>query len=416
MADGPVSNLRTFGRHCIDGVCHCDWRITLHECEESKAMWIVNVVNIAVSALSILLATGLLLHRGIVKGHTIWNPKGPGAGILRPKPVDNMLLLFIIFNALRLLTSVVLITDIAHENWIARSFLYEIPWSIGLSGITLYLIGIAQTIAQSNSASGWLPSTGAIDAFGLIFIIAPLVVGESFTIAAGAMATKNLHLAETLIRINYSLWFIWTGGVGTSVMFAGIRLIRILRNHHKKFRQSKNYEAVKAGIYKIQLTAFSYVICLYSFATVLLLYGILRNYIMENTKGSIFLGVVWSLLAGATTLLVELAVLISPSKKENAALRTRSSSDNKTGTNNASNSSRADFNHASAYESGATDTFDNKAIMNALRAKDEEWLARREQLNNNALAENGLGNKIPKRRTSDNESQLELTSYEHHHH
>ena len=31
---------------------------------------------------------------------------------------------------------------------IIKIVLYEIPWAFGLGGITLYLIGIAQTIAQ----------------------------------------------------------------------------------------------------------------------------------------------------------------------------------------------------------------------------------------------------------------------------
>ena len=124
------------------------------------------------------------------------------------------------------------------------------------------------------------------------------------------MVNKNLHIAETLIRTNYSIWLVWTGGVGVAVLLASLRLIRILKNHHKKFQQAKNYEAVKAGIYKIQLSAFAYVVCLFSFAALLILYGNLRTHIIANTKGSIFLGVVWSLLGGATTLVVELAVLI----------------------------------------------------------------------------------------------------------
>ncbi|KAI9245209.1 hypothetical protein BDA99DRAFT_528260 [Phascolomyces articulosus] len=325
---------------------------------------------------------------------------------------------YFFFSLVRLITSVVLVTDIGSGNFIARSFLYEIPWSFGLAGITLYLIGIAQTIAQSHSASGWLPQPRSIDIFGLFFLFAPLIIGESFTIAAGAMAYRNLYIAETLIRTNYCIWLVWTGGIGVAVMFASLRLIRILRNHHKKFQQAKNYEAVKAGIYKIQLTAFSYVVCLYSFATLLFLYGVLRNDIIQNTKGSIFLGVVWSILAGATTFVVELAIVVSPGNNaKNAALRSKSSSDNKTNqSNNLSYTGPADLGPMSTFDPSATGTFDSDAIERALKAKDAEWLARREQIKNNPLMENGLGNEIPnnKRRTSDNSSQVELTSYQHH--
>ena len=71
--------------------------------------------------------------------------------------------------SVRLVTSIVLLVDISPGNWIARScnyfslnfrvtllpemnschlVVYEISWSFGLAGITLYLIGIGQTISQ----------------------------------------------------------------------------------------------------------------------------------------------------------------------------------------------------------------------------------------------------------------------------
>ena len=69
----------------------------------------------------------------------------------------------------------------------------------------------------------------------------------------------------------------------------------------------------------------------------------------------------------------------------------------------------------SSFTATATGTFDNEAIERALKAKDEEWLARREMKKNNTLTENGFGKKILKTRTSsDNSSQVELTSYDHH--
>ena len=138
-----------------------------------------------------------------------------------------------------------------------------------------------------------------------------MVVGTPLTLTAGAMVEAGrLKLGETLIRISYCTWFIWTGGIGTAVFYAAIRLVRILKQHHKKFRQGSNYAAVKSGIFKIQIMAFSYAACLWSFAVILLLYGLLRDQIMANTTGSIFLGAAWALTAGATTIIVHFAVII----------------------------------------------------------------------------------------------------------
>lgn len=39
-------------RHCDQKYgCHCDWKLSVYDCEESHAMQIVYIVNIAFSAL-----------------------------------------------------------------------------------------------------------------------------------------------------------------------------------------------------------------------------------------------------------------------------------------------------------------------------------------------------------------------------
>ncbi|KAI8149713.1 hypothetical protein BJV82DRAFT_589027 [Fennellomyces sp. T-0311] len=60
MADDPSVSLPALDRVCADGVCHCDWRITLQDCEESIAMWYINVLNVAISGLTAVL--GELSH------------------------------------------------------------------------------------------------------------------------------------------------------------------------------------------------------------------------------------------------------------------------------------------------------------------------------------------------------------------
>lgn len=50
--------------------------------------------------------------------------------------------------------------------------------------------------------------------------------------------------------------------------------------------------------------------CLMMFATFLLLYGILRDLIMVNVPGSVFLSVVWTYLGPLATAAVELAIFV----------------------------------------------------------------------------------------------------------
>ncbi|KAI9498120.1 hypothetical protein BDB00DRAFT_801223 [Zychaea mexicana] len=329
---------RTLLRHCNDdGVCHCDWRLTIYGCEESRPMYYIYVVNIALSGpllthvITLAKGIGLLIHRIFIKGHRLWDySRGPSRGCLRPKPVDAMLFLLTLFNILRLVSSVILVADIAPDNLIARSFVFEIPWQIGVGSFTLYLVGIAQTLAESHKAisSGWLPSPVIVDLAGTWLFLWPFVVHNIFSIVAGAYADKNLWIAELFTRLLYGFWFYNNATISAAVFFAGYRLVRILKGHLSKFKESSGprYSAVKTGIFKIQAIVVIIIICLMTFATFLLLYGILRDQIMTSTAGSVFLGVVWQYLGPLATVFVEAAIIINPTFEKNAALGTTNSS------------------------------------------------------------------------------------------
>lgn len=107
--------VHTFTHHCLaDGTCHCDWRVTLQNCVEQRAMTGVYYGNIAISALVFIigmcihmhsctylltLTTGvaLLVHRIGFKGHRLFDFSS-SKGCLRPKPIDCMLALLMVFN------------------------------------------------------------------------------------------------------------------------------------------------------------------------------------------------------------------------------------------------------------------------------------------------------------------------------
>lgn len=50
---------RTLEYHCVQGEpqCHCDWRLTLQNCIESRPMTIIYYINIAISALVFFIGT-----------------------------------------------------------------------------------------------------------------------------------------------------------------------------------------------------------------------------------------------------------------------------------------------------------------------------------------------------------------------
>ncbi|KAI8096298.1 uncharacterized protein BX664DRAFT_355677 [Halteromyces radiatus] len=324
--------IRTLPIHCPgDGSCHCDWRLTLENCSEAGVMYYVNIIHAVLSALAFIIGAAISFHRIKVKGNLLFD-FGSQKGCLRPRPVDCLLFFLNIFNMLRLLSSLILILNVAPTNLIFRSWVFEIPWQFGYGGFALYLVGIAQTLADSHKklSDGWLPGPKVVDFLGCWFFFWPFVINNIFSILAGIYATRDVYVAEICTRLLYVMWFLHNVTLTSAVAYAGYRLIKLLNHHLRKFKPTGDrYAAVRVGIFRIKLIIVICSVCLLGFASFLLLYGILRDLIMVNTPGSIFLGIVWAFLGVITTLFVELVILINPKMEKNAALDMKSSSTGK---------------------------------------------------------------------------------------
>ncbi|ORZ16259.1 hypothetical protein BCR42DRAFT_374720 [Absidia repens] len=320
--------IRTLTMHCPgDGTCHCDWRLTLKNCAEGNIMYYINIVNAVLSGLAVVIALGIMYNRIVIKGNALFDFSSK-KGCLRPRPVDCLLFFLTIFNILRLLGSIVLVTDVVPDNIIFRSWLFEQSWQFGYGGFALYLVGIAQTLADSHQqiSIGWLPSPRLVDIIGCWFFLWPFVINNIFSILAGVYADRDVYIAEICTRLLYVMWFLHNTTLTTAVSFAGYRLIKILNTHLQKFKTSGDrYASVKIGIYRIKMIIVICAVCLLGFASFLFLYGCLRDPIMVNVPGSIFLGVIWTFLGVLTTFFVELVILINPKMEANPAFQMKSS-------------------------------------------------------------------------------------------
>ncbi|CAO3586974.1 unnamed protein product [Absidia cylindrospora] len=357
---------RTLVKHCIGDTCHCDWQLTIYGCDEERGAYIINMINIGISAFVSIVGIGILIHRLGIKGHRLFE-WGSNKGCLRPMPIDCMLFFLTIFNILRLLASVLLVADASAGNWIARSFVFEFGWQFGYGSFALYLIGIAQTLADSHKAisSGWLPSPQTVDAIGLTFFFTPFILNNVCSLATGILADKNLYVAEIFVHLLYVLWFIHCSSLACAVMFSGWRLIRILNRHLAKFQPSNARSAnIRAGIFKIRAIVVIIGICLMSFACFLLIYGGARDQIMTSTVGSLILSGIWNFLGPLTTLAVEAAILFNPStgSKSNFFGLKASSTDKST---TANGSTGMYDTHFSTFASGQDASFQGTLSHNA---------------------------------------------------
>jgi hypothetical protein len=159
-------------------------------------------------------------------------------------------------------------------------------------------------------ANSWLPSPRLVDFIGGTIFIAPFIINNVMSLAAGILAESNLHLAQVFTRLLYIFWFIHCVGLSIAVFFSGYRLIRILSEHLRKFNTSgPRYVSVKTGIFKIRAVMTIITICLLMFAVFLLVFGILRETIIVSVAGSITLGAIWNYLGAVATLGVEIAII-----------------------------------------------------------------------------------------------------------
>ncbi|GAA5803242.1 hypothetical protein HPULCUR_008719 [Helicostylum pulchrum] len=316
-----AADFHSLSRVCVDGVCHCDWRLTIQDCVESEAMTIIHGINIGICGVAVITGIGLLGHRVIIKGHTLFD-NNLAKGCFRPKPID-----------LRLISSTVLIADIC-PDMISRSFMFEFPWQFGLGAFALYLIGIAQTLADSHKviANSWLPSPKLVDFIGCTIFFSPFIINNCMSLAAGILAETNLPLAETFTRLLYIFWFFHCFSLSVTVFYSGYRLIRILGAHIKKFNPTgPRYVSVQTGIFKIRAVMSIIAICLMMFAIFLLVFGILREMIIVNKLGSIILGAIWNFLGAIATFGVEVAILFNPKVDDSTRLGLKTSSAEKSG-------------------------------------------------------------------------------------
>ncbi|CEG65182.1 hypothetical protein RMATCC62417_02015 [Rhizopus microsporus] len=380
-------NSETLERVCINGICHCDWRLTLQDCVEEKAMTIIHGINVGISGITVILGTALLCHRLFIKGHQLVDIN-LSKGCFRPKPIDCMLLFIIFYNLLRLISSIILITDIA-KDLISRSFMFEFPWQFGYGAFALYLVGIAQTLADSHKviANSWLPSPRLVDLFGGTLFLAPFILNNSMSLAAGIMAERDLRLAVIFTRLLYVFWFIHCTSLGIAVLISGLRLIHILEEHLKKIRSTggPRYTSIKTGIFKIRVVMGIIVVCVLMFATFLLLYGILRDLIIVNKAGSIVLGAIWNFLGAVSTLGVVIAILINPKIDENANLGLKSSSAEKSNPTPYSNFASQEYSTTASALSSNGQGGVNSATFDELRMQQMQYQQVFQKHNNHVI-------------------------------
>ncbi|KAI9313711.1 hypothetical protein BX666DRAFT_2114242 [Dichotomocladium elegans] len=276
-----------------------------------RTMYIINAFGSAVVSL---IGVILLFYRTHYREQPIFITQ-TSTGFIRPKPIEAMLFMAIIYNILRIVQSIIIVTDAA-ANVIFRSFMYEFPWQFGLGAFACYVFGVAHAVANGSRATftAWFSSPIRIDIISTVFISLPFVTNNVCSIAEGIYAQRgDDSLAAKFTKAHYYLWTIYCGSLGCMILVAGIKLLRLLKHHLTVQRALRsNIGKIKAGMLKVKIIMIVGCVCLWIFALIVCLYGARRDLIVRNTAYNLVISTIWTYNGLLATILVELALIINP--------------------------------------------------------------------------------------------------------
>ncbi|KAI8140304.1 hypothetical protein BJV82DRAFT_671734 [Fennellomyces sp. T-0311] len=303
-----------FWRICDDkGVCHCDWRLTATGCEEESALKIMYIINAVASAFLTVAVIIILFRRSYFQNQTLLDRRSI---IPRPKPIETMAIFGIIFHILRMIHAIILVAD-GVPNVAFRSFFFEFGWPFIFCAVSCYLFGIAHTLASSSKIiyENWVRSPYIIDGAFFAIISLPFISNVVCAIAAGIYALRaDITLAAAFTRATYYLWVFHIAILSVLILYAGLRLIRLLRRHFlsKPGTTPEDLEKFHLGALKVKIIIMTAFCCLMVFMVIVILYASFRTEITTYMPYNFALAVVTTFTGVIGTCGIIFAVILDP--------------------------------------------------------------------------------------------------------
>lgn len=158
-----------------------------------------------------------------------------------------------------------------------------------------------------------MPSALFVDVIGCTLFLIPFIFNNVISVLAGVFADTHVRTATILIRTLYFAWFIECTVLSALIVYAGARLIRILKENHRKLMNviaAEHMTEIRAGVAKIRAQVIILSVALALFAIALCLQGVLRSRIMSHTTGNVIISVPWMYIGSITTFAFLLAILM----------------------------------------------------------------------------------------------------------
>ncbi|KAI9300117.1 hypothetical protein BJ944DRAFT_273484 [Cunninghamella echinulata] len=300
-----------FWRLCDDQHCHCDFRMTITHCLDHRGLYIINMIDIVWSGLATIIAFGILIDRLYLKKLPIFDFSGK---IPRPKPVESLVFFVFFFNVFRVLNASILILDIG-RNAILRAVLFEVPWQLGMTALSCYFFGVCHTLANSSQHlySSWVGSQSIVDIVGFVVIALPILVINPISLTAGYYAQiGDIDNAAKWTEAIYYSWGAFDFIIGSLILVAGLRLIRVLKRHlSTQGNLRENIIKIKLGAAKIKIISIIGCACLWGYCIVINLYASSRYTIMLDQPYTIVITSIILFNGPLASCVIEFAIILN---------------------------------------------------------------------------------------------------------
>lgn len=164
--------------------------------------------------------------------------------------------------------------------------------------------------------NNWVKSENIVHVIFSLTLFLPIVTNTICSVLAGHYAgQQDLTTAKKMTDVQYYFWTFYCLYLGTLLLYAGIRLLRLLNRHLLAQSNLKaNIQRFKMGSLRVKIILLSGTSVLYIFAFLLVLYNVCREAIMSNMVSNVILTAFWLFIGPVAVFFVELSVLIKYSE------------------------------------------------------------------------------------------------------
>ncbi|CAB4428892.1 unnamed protein product [Rhizophagus irregularis] len=270
---------------------YCDWRVTL-SCDDGQLYKLLYTINLSLSGFIAMTCIILLWFRISRQGCTLFSPKVPGTGFIRPNPVEGFLVWAILWLIGRISFILILWSGKLKGNYFALETFQELYWTCASTGCAWFVIGTYLQIGNhlNSKQRPWRPNNKLSDGYLLIMtIIVPMTVWPVTAISGYFRDKNNAKIADTLITIRYLLWSLWFGFGAMGSFYFGKELCNILSYHITVAKESNHItvgrvERMQSGLKKIRFTLYIIMLTYLYYFTYCTTASIFRKWLVTHSK------------------------------------------------------------------------------------------------------------------------------------